>query len=91
MIEITCIKPVNEKYVRMRDVYNACVIANVEIPDEVKIYFEDKPPPEGDQQIEVNGYPAKLGGIENVMGGVKINLDLLPEDFRIIIVKIRRL
>jgi len=82
-------KPPDAKFNKMRDVWNACTHAGIEIPDEVRIYFEDEPPPEDPGLgIRVDMAPGKIVGVKEyraeMQDGFEVDLRLLPEDVKII-------
>lgn len=82
-------KPADEKFEKMRRVYLACEEAGVDIPDEVSIYFEDKPPPkDAGLGIEVDMSPGKMVGVKDyhqeMHEGFDVDLRLLPLDVKII-------
>lgn len=86
-IKIVGFRPVNQEYLNMKTIYNACIKANIEVPDEVKLFFEDKPPPIEDKAIEVDMSPGKLHGVSNHKdNSMIIDLDQLPFGISIILI-----
>lgn len=79
------IKPPDEKWKKMKAVWDACAIAKVDPPDEVEMFFNgDKPDNAG-----VLVYKEKLGDAvvpysDNYRSGYEIHLDKLPKDVKII-------
>ena len=79
------IKPVDEKYIAMKAVYESCIAAGIEIPDIVDSYFlGDKPDNSG---IIVDDLPKSshkewCDGISSQ--GIEVDLRELPEDIKII-------
>lgn len=82
------IKPPDEKWRRMRAVWDACVEAGVGPPNEVEVFFGHEPPSATDGvviDLEKIG-AAKLWqpGGDSMKEGVEVLVDLVPQDVAII-------
>jgi hypothetical protein len=71
--------PVDEKYKKMLSVYRQCEELDIEVPDEVATFFDDREPDDDGMQVDIDS--AMTGDIDHE-GGVIIDLDKLPPNIR---------
>lgn len=95
---ITGIKPADEKYRRMKAVYDACYEADVPTPEAVRLFFGDRQPvPEGVSvallEMDVGRSPAvTVDAIDGLLvsthladdTGLVIDLRKVPEDVKML-------
>jgi hypothetical protein len=77
-------KPPDEKWQRMQAVWNACVIAGIEIPEIVTKFFNDTAPDVAGIQINREQLFVTGAVREYHDNGFEITLDLVPDDVKII-------
>lgn len=77
---VVAIKSPDEKWRKMKAIYDACTDAEVEIPDEVDDYFNNEPPDEDGVVIELEDEACCAVWNEDGFDGYIINLSLLPKD-----------
>jgi hypothetical protein len=79
------IKPADEKWEQMKAVFDACVLAKVDIPDEVEMYFNgDAPDPSGIKVYEKSLGEAVKKYEKYPYLGYEVYIDKLPKDIKII-------
>lgn len=75
-------KPPNEKWRKMKSIYDACEEAGVTAPDEVYDFFEDcKPDPAG---VQVDLKKVVKPWHDECSDGFEIDLKALPKDVTVI-------
>lgn len=62
-------KPVDAKWKAMRDVYNACKAAKINLPREVEKFFEDSPPDDNGVRVDLDKHPCVTKWKEDMQGG----------------------
>ena len=72
------IKPPNERWKRMKAIWEACDEADIPIPDEVDEYFDCGAPDEKGVIVEI---PSEKYS-EEASSGFEIDLDKLPKDVK---------
>lgn len=84
---VVAFRPADEKWKKMKAVWDACTAAGVEKPTDVLKFFEYEPPEEGGVILN-SAYLAKVGALEewhNDNGkGYEVNLSKLPKDIKLI-------
>jgi hypothetical protein len=85
---VIAFKPPGEKWQRMKAVWDACMAAGVDIPDEVARYFEhDVPDSAGvkiDRAVLVNTGALAAWGTEHGQEGYEVDVAKLPKDVTVI-------
>lgn len=81
---VTGIKPADEKFKKMKAIWDACVSAEIEVPNEVGEFFDwETPDPSG-----VKVYGRDISGVREYNSeyesGYEIQIDQLPKDIKII-------
>lgn len=71
------VKPLDEKWKKMKKVYDSCIEANVEIPEEVDDFFEGEPPNEIGVEVDISNSLEKYH--EDMREGFIVNLKMLPK------------
>lgn len=75
-------KPPDGEWLKMKKVYDACEQAGIDVPDEVKKYFEYNTPDDNGVEVDIKKYIKEWS---TVMGdGIEIDLTQLPKDIKII-------
>lgn len=77
-------KPADEKFIKMREVYNACNAAGVAVPREVEKFFEHEPPPEAELGVRVDITAAVKKWQGNSASGYELDLSKLDPDVRVV-------
>lgn len=77
-------KPTDEKWRKMRDVYNACRAAGLGIPKDVEKFFEYEGPDESGVKVEIEKSSAVKEWHGNAASGFEVNLNTLDPDIKVI-------
>ena len=78
------IKPPDIKWKKMKEVYDACMSAQVDIPDEVDRFFGGEKPDEKGVVVSLRGHICCVKWQAEMEEGFEVNLNHLPEDISII-------
>jgi hypothetical protein len=83
------IKPPDEKWRQMKAVYDACIEAEVEIPEEVREFFEHDTPDDAGVVIDLDDDYAPSPAVSKwsdgkERSGFEVKLEELPEGIKII-------
>lgn len=78
------IRPPDEKWRRMKAVYESCKAADIQIPDEVQEFFNWETPDEKGVIVEIEMLECTSKYKDEYSEGLEINIDLLPTDIQII-------
>ena len=82
---IVGIKPPDEKFRKMKAIWDACDAADIEVPDEVYDYFNGETPDDEGVRVDIAKDKNAVFGIgEWAQGGYIVYLDRLPKDVKII-------
>lgn len=73
-------KPPDEKWARMKQIYEACEKEDIEIPDKVDDYFNGNEPDPAGVRVDI---PAEGWRDEN-SEGIEIEVEKIPKDVKII-------
>lgn len=76
------IKPPDEKWRRMKAVYDACVAGGVMVPQEVWTYFNDEPPDEAGVTVNLDKCTREYK--HEMSAGYEIDMSKVPADVRLI-------
>ena len=74
------IKPPDEKWEKMKAIWDACEKADIEIPEEVEEFFDGEPPDDKGVVVEI----PKHEYTDDSRQGFEIYLNELPKDIQII-------
>ena len=77
-------KPPDEKWHKMKQVYDACMMAKIAVPQEVDSFFEGSPPDEAGVAVDLNRNPCCREFSRDTRAGFEIDLRKLPKDVVII-------
>ena len=77
-------KPADEKWRKMKAVYDACVAANVEMPDDVLGFFEVKVPDAAGVEVEIEKHIACKPWKSGYGEGYEVDLKKLPPDVTVL-------
>jgi len=72
--------PPDEKWTRMRQIYEACEKEDIKIPDEVYDYFDGNEPDPAGQRVDI----AAEGWRDENSEGIEIEIEKIPKDVKII-------
>ena len=88
------VKPPDEKWLKMKNAYDSCKAAGLEIPDKVSYFFEDEEPdPDGVQIPLATQYDGNINKSEDCVTnwkpgemcyGMSLDLSKLPKDIKIL-------
>lgn len=80
------IKPADEKFKKMLDIYNACDVAGVQIPEEVNRFFNGETPDEAGvkEYLSVSKTPYLSEYFADMQEGIEVRVDEIPDDIKII-------
>ena len=72
------------KFKKMKGVYDACVKAGINVPDEVMCYFQDEPPDDNGVIIELNKHLAVKKYNTEMKDGFDVDLTKLDPDIKVL-------
>lgn len=78
--------PADDKYKKMLAVWNACVAAGIEVPEEVRLFFDDRDPrssPDG-VRVEMRGFTGVSKHVAPGEDGIEVDLRMIPPHIKII-------
>lgn len=79
--------PPDEKFKKMKAVYDSCVAAGVPVPEDVQHFFDDIPPDPTGVRISL-AYSKKYNAVTDYRGeysqGYEVALDKLPKDIKVL-------
>lgn len=78
------IRPPNEKWKKMKAIWDACVAAGLEIPEEVENFFDGEPPDAKGVIVDLDEHSGVEPYSADMRSGFEIHLDKLPKDVKII-------
>jgi hypothetical protein len=78
------IKPPDEKWRKMKKVWDACKEAGIEVPNEVWEYFECQAPDNLGVLVKILDSRAVLKYADESAEGYCVHIDLLPPDVKIV-------
>jgi hypothetical protein len=76
-------RPPDETFKKMKVVYDACIAANVEVPDEVVNFFESLPPDKNGVKVDISKASKEWKDGDACMG-IEVDVTKLPEGVKII-------
>ena len=74
------IRPPDDKWKKMKAIWDACDKADIDVPDEVDDFFEGEPPDEKGVVVDIKEHRYS----ENSRAGIEVYIDELPKDVKII-------
>ena len=81
---VVAIRPPDQKWLKMKKVYEACMDAGTRIPEEVEQFFGFEPPDDQGVIIDLDGHPCRrIYGAEGV-AGIEVDITTLPDDVTVI-------
>lgn len=81
---VTGFKPANEKWKKMKAIFDACEGANIEPPEEVWKFFNHQSPDTAGVEIQLEGTVCCKTYKAEMKNGFEIDISVLPEDVKII-------
>ncbi len=76
-------RPPDEKWKKMKAVWDACLAADTDIPEDVNTFFNGDPPDERGVEVELTG-PCCAEWSDDYRQGYEIDVTKLPEGLAII-------
>jgi hypothetical protein len=76
------IKPADTKFKQMKAVWDACMAAGLQVPDEVRTFFKDEEPNERGVQIDLRRTP---GVSDHGELGFTVDLQKIDKDIRYLV------
>lgn len=77
-------KPPDDKWIKMKQAYDACVGAGVDVPDEVDEFFNGEAPDDEGVEVDLEEHPCCQKWEDGSREGFQIDLTKLPKDLRFI-------
>lgn len=74
--------PVDDKWQKMKAVYDACVVADIQIPDEVIRFFEYRQPDNTGVKVEINDAISAYDSLNE--SGYEVDIRKLPKNVHVI-------
>ena len=78
------IKPPDKVWKTMKDAYDACVLAKVEVPEEILEFFNHEKPDDAGVIVEIDDTEAVSEYNEDGVDGFNVDIKKLPRDVTII-------
>lgn len=75
-------RPPDEKWRKMKAVYDSCQSAGIDIPDEVDEYFNGETPDEAGVEVEIDSILEEWG--DDSRQGYQIDIAKLPKNVKIL-------
>lgn len=79
---VIAFRPPDEKWRRMKAIYDACVAGDIEIPVEVDDFFNDKHPDENGVEVDIDEILEKWS--DESRSGYQIEISKLPKGITIL-------
>jgi hypothetical protein len=73
---ITGFKEPDDTWKKYKKIYDACIEANVDIPDEVDEYFDGEPPDDSGVEVGLGGCLEEFS--DESSAGYEVNLKIIP-------------
>lgn len=78
-------RPPDEKWRRMKAVWDACLQAEIEPPENVNDFFEGRTPDPAGVEVSLTGFtPIAREWMDETRSGYEINVDDLPDGVKIV-------
>jgi hypothetical protein len=81
---IVGIKPPDDKWKKMEEVWSACEHASIPTPKLVEEFFGDSAPDPAGVIVELEGTPAVTKYAVDMEDGFEVHIDKLPKDVKVI-------
>lgn len=83
-LSVIGIKPPDEKWKKMKAVYDACVVAESQLPTDVENFFGGEEPDKKGVIVEIEKTKAVSKYSDEMIDGFEVDLTKLPPDVKII-------
>jgi hypothetical protein len=86
-LHVVGFKPANDKFKKMKGVWDACTQAGIEIPDEVQCFFRDKEPSDLGVEVILEGMTRDIAVTPytaDMIEGFDVDLTKLDSDIKIL-------
>ena len=77
-------KPPDDQFKKMKGVYDACVKAGINVPDEVMEFFNDEPPDDSGVAVELDKHKAVKEYSAEMQDGFELDLIKLDPNIKLI-------
>lgn len=81
---VVAIRPPDEKWLQMKAVYDACLSADIEVPDEVWEFFNHERPDNAGVLMEIEEHECVSAYNGTSSAGFEVEIAKLPKDIKII-------
>jgi len=81
---VTGFKPPDDKWKKMKAVYDACKAAGIHPPEDVDDFFGSSPPDDRGVEVEIERHPCTKKYSDDMRQGFEIDIRKLPPDVTII-------
>lgn len=78
------IVPADDKFKKMKAIFDLCEEQGIEIPEEVIEFFNNEPPTEDGVKIYMDGFDSVKKYTNDYQSGYEIHVDKIPNDIKII-------
>jgi len=79
---VVAFRPPDERWHKMKAIYDACLLAHISIPDEVEDFFNGEEPDESGVEIDIDNILQEWG--DDSRDGYQLELSRLPKEVTII-------
>ena len=77
-------KPPDEKWQKMKAIWDACLAAEVDVPEEVEDFFDGEPPDSAGVEVKLEDTPCCKDWGADGCSGFEIDITKLPKDVTVI-------
>lgn len=77
-------RPPDDRWRKMKEIYDSCEAAGVAIPVEVERFFGGEPPDEAGVEVKISDTAAVVQYRNDMKDGFEIHVDKLPADVKIV-------
>ena len=85
---VTGYRPPNEKWQKMKTIYDACIASDVRPPPQVEEFFAHEAPDDSGVTVQIMDYGTDTPAVKHVRGeyweGLEVHLDNLPDGVNIL-------
>lgn len=78
------IRPADDKWQKMKAVYDACMAAKTTVPKEVMAFFDHEPPDKSGVRVEIEKLDCVTRYSDDMREGFEVDIKKLPADVTVI-------
>jgi len=82
--QVVGFKPVDETWEKMKAVWDACMCANIDPPEDVHSFFENEEPDEAGVSVEIEGHACCTEYNAEMQDGFEIDLTAVPPGVKLL-------